>query len=370
MTVVELTQEQFFEKYNIDSAKFQEANISWISVLQIYEDFSTYREKLESTADYIANTLRKHHAAHTVRSRVKEPEHLIDKIIRKIIREKAKVNNNDYNITIDNYKSEITDLIGIRVLHLYKDQAVDIDKYIRELWTLKEKCTINYREGDYTKPEDHEDNELFKFNVHEAGYRSWHYLVSSQATKHEHIAEIQVRTIFEEGWSEIDHQLRYPNNINNDHLTKQLLVLNRVAGSADEMATAIRETQVNTRKLEAENNKNRSLIEELKLQLDAVLEENKVEKSDREKLEAKVKELEESLTITIPSRGSLGNNDGLFGKVQVLSVTSPSTLIGTGFEDSYTGNLVINQEQEDSVIFDTKKYLNGYTHPAINREVK
>ena len=351
MTIVELTQEQFFEKYNIDSTQFQENDISWTSLLQIYEDYSIYREKLEPTADYIANTLRKHSAAHTVRSRVKDPEHLIDKIIRKIFREKE--NNNDYNITIDNYKSEITDLIGIRVLHLYKEQAVAIDKYIRELWTLKERCTINYRKGDYSNSDEHEENELFKFKVHEAGYRSWHYLVSSQATKHEHIAEIQVRTIFEEGWSEIDHQLRYPNNINNHQLTKQLLVLNRVAGSADEMATAIRETQVNTGKLEAENKKNRSLIEELKSQLNTVLEENKVEKADREKLEAKLKELEKSLTITLPSQESLGNYDDLFGKVQVLSVTSPKILIGTSFEDSYTGNAVINQER-NHVLFDTK----------------
>ncbi|MEH6962871.1 GTP pyrophosphokinase [Priestia megaterium] len=216
-------QEQFFEKYNIIKPEFEAAGLSWESLLEIYEEYLNYKETLKPTAEYISNTLRTHPDAHTVRSRIKDPEHLIDKIIRKTIREKEKDSN--YKIDINNYKTEITDLIGIRVLHLYKDQAAHIDGFIRKLWNLKEKCTIYYREGDYSRKEEHEDSEYFEFKVHKAGYRSWHYLISTQATKEENIAEIQVRTIFEEGWSEIDHQLRYPNDINNMLLTKQLLVL-------------------------------------------------------------------------------------------------------------------------------------------------
>ena len=45
---------------------------------------------------------------------------------------------------------------------------------------------------------------------HHFGYRSVHYLLKSLPGKRVHIAELQVRTLFEEGWSEIDHQVRYP----------------------------------------------------------------------------------------------------------------------------------------------------------------
>jgi putative GTP pyrophosphokinase len=37
-----------------------------------------------------------------------------------------------------------------------------------------------------------------------------HYVVRTQAKKQRYFVEIQLRTLFEEGWSEIDHAVRYP----------------------------------------------------------------------------------------------------------------------------------------------------------------
>ena len=53
------------------------------------------------------------------------------------------------------------------------------------------------------------------------------------------IAEIQVRTIFEEGYGEIDHQLRYSHKQIPEVLAQNLMLLNRIAGSSDEMASLI-----------------------------------------------------------------------------------------------------------------------------------
>jgi putative GTP pyrophosphokinase len=44
-----------------------------------------------------------------------------------------------------------------------------------------------------------------------------------------------VRTIFEEGWSEIDHRIRYPNFSDNPLVNYFLTIFNRLSGSADEM---------------------------------------------------------------------------------------------------------------------------------------
>jgi hypothetical protein len=52
--------------------------------------------------------------------------------------------------------------------------------------------------------------------------------------------ELQVRTIFEEGWSEIDHRIRYPRQSDNPYLANFLAIFNRLAGSADEMGTFIK----------------------------------------------------------------------------------------------------------------------------------
>jgi hypothetical protein len=52
-------------------------------------------------------------------------------------------------------------------------------------------------------------------------------------------AEIQVRTIFEEGWSEIDHRVRYPNFSDDELVSYFLAIFNRLSGSADEMGTFV-----------------------------------------------------------------------------------------------------------------------------------
>lgn len=53
---------------------------------------------------------------HSVRWRIKQPEHLMAKIIRKRNNGAEKYNK----ISVDNYQKIVTDLIGIRVLHLFK----------------------------------------------------------------------------------------------------------------------------------------------------------------------------------------------------------------------------------------------------------
>ena len=42
--------------------------------------------------------------------------------------------------------------------------------------------------------------------------------------------EVQVRTLFEEAWSEIDHKLRYPYKLSNEMIRSYLEIMNRAAG--------------------------------------------------------------------------------------------------------------------------------------------
>ena len=94
----------------------------------------------------------------------------------------------------------------------------------------------NVREGDNTK-----NFEELGITVRSrpSGYRSVHYLVESYPTNKRLITEVQVRTIFEEGYGEIDHQLRYSHEDIPDLLGQNLMLLNRIAGSSDEMASLI-----------------------------------------------------------------------------------------------------------------------------------
>lgn len=92
------------------------------------------------------------------------------------------------------------------------------------------------RDGDDTKGFEELD---IKINSRKSGYRSVHYLIEFFPTSQKVLAEIQVRTIFEEGYGEIDHQLRYSHKQIPAILASNLLLFNRIAGSSDEMASFI-----------------------------------------------------------------------------------------------------------------------------------
>ncbi len=112
--------------------------------------------------------------------------------------------------------------------------------------------TANVREGDDTSRFE----ELgIQIHSRKSGYRSVHYLIEFYPTSQKVIAEIQVRTIFEEGYGEIDHQLRYSHKEIPKVLEANLLLFNRIAGSADEMASFINLLNDNLGSVKCEYNK-------------------------------------------------------------------------------------------------------------------
>lgn len=224
----------FFSKYNILEEDLTKYNISWNTLNEIYEDFNQYGTLYQTQADFIASTLRNHKKIHSVKSRVKDSEHLIEKIIRKTASRKEAYGG-DFQFTTDNYKDQITDLIGVRAIHIFKEDWEDIHNFISNTWKVIE-ITANVREGDDT---DRFEELNIEINSRKTGYRSVHYLIESFPTNQRVIAEIQVRTIFEEGYGEIDHQLRYTRDEIPQVLALNLLLLNRIAGSSDEMASVI-----------------------------------------------------------------------------------------------------------------------------------
>jgi ppGpp synthetase/RelA/SpoT-type nucleotidyltranferase len=229
-----LNKVEFLKKFRIEEKTLTDLNINWDVLIEIFEDFIQSKDKLETQAAFISDVLRAHKKVHTVRSRVKDPEHLIEKLIRKTPERKEKYGS-DFQFTIENYKDEISDLIGVRAIHIFKEDWHDIHEFIYNTWDVVE-VKANVREGDTT---DIFDELKIEIDKRKTGYRSVHYLIEFSPTIQKVTAEIQVRTIFEEGYGEIDHQLRYPNNEVPEVLELNLLMLNRVAGSSDEMASFI-----------------------------------------------------------------------------------------------------------------------------------
>lgn len=226
--------DEFLLKYPSANEGIFKNNINTENLKQIYEDYIEYTNSYENQAEFIANILRSQEMVHSVKSRIKDVDRLIEKVIRKTEDRKIKYGDN-FEFTIDNYKNEINDLIGIRVIHIFKDQWQNIHDFILKTWKVIE-ITANVRDGDNIEVFEGQNIEV---RSKASGYRSVHYLVEFYPTSEKVIAEIQVRTIFEEGYGEIDHRLRYSHDEIPEILQSNLLLFNRIVGSADEMASLI-----------------------------------------------------------------------------------------------------------------------------------
>jgi ppGpp synthetase/RelA/SpoT-type nucleotidyltranferase len=142
------------------------------------------------------------HKIHSYGFRLKDEIHLAEKIIRK------KIENPHINITSENFFSEITDLAGLRILQIYKTDIKDIHSFICNCqdWELS-KPPVAYNFSPRFLRIFRELN--MEVKTKSTGYSSAHYVINHPEFKNCH-CEIQVRTLFEEGWSEIDHTFNYP----------------------------------------------------------------------------------------------------------------------------------------------------------------
>lgn len=244
---------EFLKRFSISEEYFNSTALDWNELKKIYDNYKKLIPYLEKEAEHIVSKLIDCESVHSVRRRVKKPTHLIEKIIRKGSKYSKK------GISVDNYKQIVTDLIGIRVLHLFKDDWKNIHNEITNLWDTKETPQINIRRGDYNMMELENSIQGMgcEIIVRDHGYRSIHYLIGVPVTKTDEVlVEIQVRTVFEEAWSEIDHLMRYPYDVNNPLITEYLAIFNRIVGSADEMGMFIKKI-----KNQLSNEKNLNLVE-------------------------------------------------------------------------------------------------------------
>jgi putative GTP pyrophosphokinase len=259
-----INKEEFLNKFSIEEDEIEKVNLDWDVLEQIFEHYSNCMDSLLPTANYVLECLRVIPEVHSLKMRLKDPEHLLEKIIRKRIEE-------NIIVSVEDYQSQITDLIGIRVLHLFKEDWNSIHEFVLAKWEQIENPVANIRKGDPPEFIDRFRKNGCAIKEHAHGYRSVHYLVASKPAKDIHLIEIQARTIFEEAWSEIDHRTRYPYDIDNPILSQFLVIFNGLAGSADEMGSFVRflKSDLERKSIEASEtiDKQAKIIDKLKTQI-------------------------------------------------------------------------------------------------------
>lgn len=229
-----MTLEQFLEKSGYNLEDWERSGLIWNNFEAIAKHHDNALQILALHGGAIANRIQAFKAVHSVRWRIKDTFSLLKKILRKNLEASSK--SKWVGVTPENYRSVVSDLIGVRALHLLKEDCTLIDEQIRDTWGVTE-TAIFKRQGDRALTEiiDRGATE----DIHDAGYRSIHYAISYNPEKEPILVEVQVRTIFQEGWSEIDHKVRYPDFSNNELLTYYLSVFNGLSGTADDMGSFV-----------------------------------------------------------------------------------------------------------------------------------
>lgn len=153
--------------------------------VKIEESYETNRARLDETREGIELELRSLLAArglhvHSVSSRLKT----LDSLLRKVIRP-----DKTYQCLWD-----ITDVVGLRVVTFSEDTIDEVATLIEQSFEVDfQKSTNKLRQGDFDR----------------FGYRSLHYVCYADKTDRELRFEVQVRTILQHAWAEIEHDLGY-----------------------------------------------------------------------------------------------------------------------------------------------------------------
>lgn len=178
---------------------------------------------------------------HSIRHRLKDTDHLVEKIERKNIEDERKSLEKRLGpIDETNLFQRVTDLAGVRVLHLHQDQFGKIHNAIMG----------KVKEGDFCSFEppkaytwDPDSKKYFKSlgietKQKESFYTSIHYVLKPNG-RSPVTCEVQVRTLLEEVWGEIDHAMNYPSPIENEQCKENIRVLARLVGAGSHLADSI-----------------------------------------------------------------------------------------------------------------------------------
>jgi len=193
---------------------------------------------LKQVSDAILGSPKLLAHVHSTKGRLKEPDHLEEKLFRKLAEAKGK--KRPFTISQKNLFYKINDLAGFRILHLHTEQIVSIN---RELLAVFDEYRFPLFEKPKARTWDDETREFFRCSGIQpikspTMYTSVHYVVQSNSSTRA-TCEIQVRTLAEELWGEVDHTMNYPHKSSVLSCREQIKVLARVTSSCSRLVDSI-----------------------------------------------------------------------------------------------------------------------------------
>lgn len=176
---------------------------------------------------------------HSIKWRTKSIKSLKDKLKRKF--EKQILDGKPIDYSKENLFIKVNDLAGFRILYLYTNQFDKINEILLRIFNDEKYELI---EGPEARVWDDEYRSIFnKKKIKTTGggdnlYTSIHYVLNTKR-QNEFTFEIQVRTLADELWGEVDHKLNYPKRTKNISCGEQLKVLARLTSSCTRLVDSI-----------------------------------------------------------------------------------------------------------------------------------
>lgn len=169
---------------------------------------------------------------HSVKSRMKSEESIRGKILRKL--------EDGEELAPENVFSKVTDFAGVRVLHLLQHHFSDIHTAIVKRveegeWVFHEAPKAYTWDPDAI---DYFAGFGLETQLKPSRYTSVHYVVRPRPESPAS-CEIQVRTLWEEIWGEVDHAINYPTECEVKACVEQIGVLARLVATGTRLADAI-----------------------------------------------------------------------------------------------------------------------------------
>ncbi|MCR5172654.1 MAG: tetratricopeptide repeat protein [Treponema sp.] len=197
-------------------------------IKDIYESYNTVLSSIMQKIEAKLKSTIKLASMPTYKSRIKS----FNSYYRKVLRLKAE------EVARRGQLVELTDMMGIRIICAFMEDLKEVERQVRESFTVRE---VEYKgSGD---------------NFREFGYESIHVLISipedcmpenpEVEIPKDMVCEIQIRTILQDAWAEVEHELIYKTEFTpfDMPLRRKLASINASLSLADTIFQEIRDYQ-------------------------------------------------------------------------------------------------------------------------------
>jgi ppGpp synthetase/RelA/SpoT-type nucleotidyltranferase len=193
--------------------------------------FLNEKERYKKLAEYIVHLIgddpsSPKESIHTIIYRIKDES----RIIEKIDKQNKEVEAGEPPISEKNYQTRVGDLLGVRIICLRLSDIGKVETYLGLLSEEKILCFVKGpdKKRSFILPVDPGKSLPDDIDLTYTGYSSIHYQVelgeNSDAPSglKDLQFEVQLRTILEEAWGEIDHKYRYVRSRNGTALPEYI----------------------------------------------------------------------------------------------------------------------------------------------------